>query len=70
MRSIRIYGDFKYIIQSLNDDEIGRLFVSMMQYAAEVDLTKLEDECVLTVWPIVRAMLDQETNISLCRIEE
>ena len=70
MQSIRIYDDFKYIIQSLNDDEIGRLFVSMMQYAAEEDLTKLEDEGVLAVWPIVRAMLDQETNISLCRIEE
>ena len=70
MRSIRINDDFKYIIQSLSDGEIGRLFVSMMQYAAEEDLTKLEDECVLTVWPIVRAMLDQETSISLCRIEE
>lgn len=70
MRSIRIYDDFKYIIQSLSDDEIGRLFVSMMQYAAEEDLTKLEDEGVLAVWPIVRAMLDSDTNISLCRIEE
>lgn len=70
MRSVRIYDDFKYIIQSLNDDEIGRLFVLMMQYAAEENLTKLEDESVLAVWPIVRAMLDQETNISLCRIEE
>lgn len=70
MRSIRIYDDFKYIIQSLSDDEIGCLFVSMMQYAAEAELTKLEDEGVIAVWPIVRAMLDQETNISLCRIEE
>ena len=42
----------------------------MMQYAAEEDLTKLEDEGVLAVWPIVRAMLDIDTNISLCRIEE
>lgn len=70
MRSIKIYDDFKYIIQCLSDDEIGRLFVSMMQYAAEEDLTKLEDEGVLAVWPIVRAMLDSDTNISLCRIEE
>lgn len=70
MRRIKIYDDFKYIIQCLSDDEIGRLFVSMMQYAAEEDLTKLEDEGVLAVWPIVRAMLDSDTNISLCRIEE
>lgn len=70
MKTIRISMDFSYIIQCLSDEEVGKLLISMMQYAVGADLTKLEDESVLAVWPIVRAMLASDTNISLCRIEE
>ena len=70
MKSIRIYTDFSYIIENLEDEEIGRLFTAMLQYAQQEEVTALEGKGEFAVWPIVRAMLDSDTNISLCRIEE
>ena len=61
MKYLKVFTDFREIMEPLNDRERGRLFMAMLAYAADGAEPSLEGKERI-LWPVARQLIDREAE--------
>lgn len=61
MTYLKVYTDFRELMEPLSDEERGRLFMAMLAYAADGATPALESN-ERFVWPMARRIIDREAE--------
>lgn len=58
MKYLKVWTDFAYVLETLEEDEIGRLFLAMLHYAETGEEPPEFDGNERFVWPVARRDID------------